>query len=73
MQQPVGDSRVAKPEISRYMLAMFDVLGFSRWMKSVGLRTVLDSYHLLIENAVVRSNEKGGLTQFRLQMVPSSR
>ncbi len=62
MQQPVGDSRVAKPEISRYMLAMFDVLGFSRWMKSVGLRTVLDSYHLLIENAVVRSNEKGGLS-----------
>jgi len=44
------------------MLAMFDVLGFSRWMKSVGLSAVLDSYHLLIENVVIRTNEKGGLS-----------
>jgi hypothetical protein len=44
------------------MLAMFDVLGFSRWMKSVGLRAVLDSYHLLIEKVVVRPNERGGLS-----------
>lgn len=50
-----------KPEISRFMFAMFDVLGFSRWLEVVGLQAVLDSYHQLIERVVVRPNEKGGL------------
>jgi hypothetical protein len=51
-----------KPQISRFMFAMFDVLGFSRWLESVGLQAVLDAYHLLIERVVVRPNEKGGLS-----------
>jgi hypothetical protein len=53
---------IRKPQISRFMFAMFDVLGFSRWIESVGLQAVLDAYHLLIERAVVRPNEKGGLS-----------
>jgi hypothetical protein len=51
-----------KPQISRFMFAMFDVLGFSRWLESVGLQAVLDAYHQLIEQVVVRPNEKGGLS-----------
>lgn len=61
MPVPKPDPNVPNPEISRYMLAMFDVLGFSRWMQTAGLETVLDSYHQLIEKVVVRPNEKGGL------------
>jgi hypothetical protein len=53
---------VPKPEISRYAFALFDVLGFSGWIKSVGLQSVLDSYHLLIERVVIKPNEKGGLS-----------
>lgn len=53
--------QISKPEISRFAFAMFDVLGFSRWLESAGLQAVLDSYHLLIERVVVRPNEKGGL------------
>ena len=41
---------------------MFDVLGFSGWIASVGLQSVLDSYHQLIERVVTRPNEKGGLS-----------
>ena len=37
---------------------MFDVLGFSQWVKSVGLQTILDSYHLLIERVVIEPNKK---------------
>jgi hypothetical protein len=51
-----------KPEISRFAFAMFDVLGFSRWVKSESLQTILDSYHHLIERAVTRPNEKGSLS-----------
>lgn len=40
---------------------MFDVLGFSQWVTSVGLQTILDSYHLLIERTVMKPNEKGSL------------
>ena len=54
-------SKVPKPEISRYAFAMFDILGFSAWLESVGIQKVLDSYHALIENAVVRPSEKGSL------------
>jgi hypothetical protein len=57
------DSRsLPKPEISRYAFAMFDVLGFSRWVKTAGLQAVLDSYHRLIERVVIKSGEKGGLS-----------
>src|SRR6476661_7923045 len=51
-----GDDRepLRKPQISRFMFAMFDVLGFSKWLESVGLQAVLDAYHLLIERVVVR-------------------
>ncbi|HEY5233565.1 MAG TPA: hypothetical protein VIK35_08540 [Verrucomicrobiae bacterium] len=51
-----------KPEISRYAFAMFDVLGFSSWITTVGLQSVLDSYHQLIEKVVIKPNEKGGLS-----------
>jgi len=51
-----------KPEISRFAFAMFDVLGFSRWVKTESLQIILDSYHLLIEKAVIRPNEKGSLS-----------
>jgi hypothetical protein len=42
-----------KPNISRYAFAMFDVLGFSAWVESTDLQNILDSYHTLIERAVV--------------------
>lgn len=55
-----------KPEISRFAFAMFDVLGFSAWVKSVGLQTVLESYHTLIERAVTKPNEKGSLSAVQM-------
>jgi hypothetical protein len=55
------ETSIPKPEVSRYAFAMFDILGFSAWLKEVGIKKVLDSYHALIENAVVRANEKGSL------------
>ncbi len=58
---------IPKPEISRFAFAMFDVLGFSHWLESVGLQAVLDSYHHLIERVVVRPNEKGGLSAIQLK------
>jgi hypothetical protein len=58
----VDSPRIPKPEISRFAFAMFDVLGFSQWIDSVGLQTILDSYYQLIERVVIRSNEKGGLS-----------
>jgi hypothetical protein len=61
-QQDKNDRSIAKPEISRYAFAMFDVLGFSGWIKSAGLQSILDSYHTLIERAVTRPNEKGSLS-----------
>ena len=65
MNADANSPRIPKPEISRFAFAMFDVLGFSGWITSVGLQTVLDSYHSLIERAVVKSNEKGGLSAVR--------
>ena len=56
------NSCLPKPEISRFAFAMFDVLGFSAWLRSVGLEAVLQSYHLLIERVVIRANEKGSLS-----------
>lgn len=53
---------VPKPDINRYIFAMFDVLGFSAWVKTTGLQKVLDAYHELIEEAVVRAYDKGSLT-----------
>lgn len=62
MNVAVDSPRVPKPKISRFAFAMFDVLGFSGWITSVGLQSVLDSYHQLIERVVVKPNEKGGLS-----------
>lgn len=67
MNSPADRQQLRKPEISRFAFAMFDVLGFSRWLESVGLQTVLDSYHLLIERVVVRPNEKGGLSAVQMR------
>ncbi|GAB4090055.1 hypothetical protein GCM10028785_27240 [Hydrogenophaga soli] len=44
------------------MFAMFDVLGFSNWLKTAGLPAVLDAYHQLIEKVVVPTSENGGLS-----------
>ena len=60
-QKNPTNASVPKPEISRYALVMFDILGFSSWLETAGIQTVLDSYHALIERAVVKPNEKGGL------------
>ncbi len=56
------DTMIEKPEISRYAFAMFDVLGFSAWVESTELQTILDAYHTLIERSVLRPNEKGSLS-----------
>lgn len=56
------DITIDKPKISRYAFAMFDVLGFSAWVESTDLQTILDAYHTLIERAVLRPNEKGSLS-----------
>lgn len=47
-----------KPKISRYAFAMFDVLGFSAWVESTDLQNILDSYHTLIERAVLIPGEE---------------
>jgi hypothetical protein len=56
------ETSTPKPVISRFAFAMFDVLGFSEWVINVDLQTILDSYHTLVNRAVVRPNEKGSLT-----------
>lgn len=62
-QEKATNAEVPKPEISRFAFAMFDVLGFSEWITSgVGLQTILNSYHSLIERAITRPNEKGSLS-----------
>lgn len=53
---------ISKPEVSQYIFAMFDILGFSEWLRTAGIQTILDAYHSLIETAVVRANEEGSLT-----------
>jgi len=55
-----------KPEISRFAFAMFDVLGFSAWVESAGLSSVLDSYQILIERAVIEPTENGSLSTVQL-------
>lgn len=62
MEQPATSGwGVPKPQISRFAFAMFDVLGFSRWVENTCLQEILDSYHSLIEKAVTKPNEKGSL------------
>lgn len=56
------NSMIKKPKISRYAFAMFDVLGFSAWVKNTELQTILDKYHRLMERAVLKPNEKGSLS-----------
>jgi hypothetical protein len=67
MDSPDDRQQLQKPEISRFMFAMFDVLGFSGWLESAGLQTVLDAYHTLIEKVVIKPNEKGGLSTIQTQ------
>jgi len=43
---------------------MFDVLGFSRWVETESLAVILTAYQQLIERAVLKPNEKGGVTAF---------
>jgi hypothetical protein len=50
------------PQISRYAFAMFDVLGFSKWVETENLSTILAAYRQLIDRAVLRPNEKGSLS-----------
>lgn len=50
------------PQISRYAFAMFDVLGFSKWVETENLSTILTAYRQLIERAILRPNEKGSLS-----------
>lgn len=42
------------PEIRRYILAVFDVLGFSAWLQRVGLREIEAIYERLIDEAVAK-------------------
>jgi hypothetical protein len=60
-QKSLGKEIIEKPEISKYALAMFDILGFSAWLEDVGIQTVLDTYHTLIERVLIQPNEKGGM------------
>ncbi len=52
------------PEISRFAFAMFDVLGFSAWVETEELESILRQYRQLIDKAVLKPNEKGSLTAF---------
>lgn len=56
--------KCATPEISRFAFAMFDVLGFSRWVENESLSSIVTAYRQLIERAVLKPNEKGSLTAF---------
>lgn len=62
MNKPLAPHSFPKAEVSRYMFVIFDVLGFSQWMKSAGLSAVLDAYHLLIEKVVSPTSENGALS-----------
>ena len=46
----------AAPQISRFAFAMFDVLGFSRWVETESLAVILAAYQQLIERAVLKPN-----------------
>lgn len=54
----------AASQISRFAFAMFDVLGFSRWVETESLAVILAAYHQLIKRAVLKPNEKGSVTAF---------
>lgn len=56
-----SDHLIDKPEISRFAFAMFDVLGFSTWISKTPLQEILDAYDVLIQDVVVRPNQKGGI------------
>ncbi len=51
-----------EPKRSRFAFAMFDVLGFSRWVEWTGLEDILAAYVALIERAVLKPSEKLSLT-----------
>lgn len=58
MPSPSPDSGIPKPEISRYMLAMFDVLGFSRWIQTAGLSSVLGHFRIAANKLIVLRGEE---------------
>lgn len=43
------------PEVRRYILAVFDVLGFSAWLERVGLQEIQTAYRKLITEAVTKN------------------
>ena len=53
--------RSEKPEVSRFALAMFDVLGFSSWIDETPLQQILDAYQVLIDDVVIKPFSKGGI------------
>ena len=59
------ETQPAIPVISRFAFAMFDVLGFSQWLENETLRAIVAAYRQLIERAVLKPNEKGGLSAFQ--------
>jgi hypothetical protein len=67
MNLPPDRRQRRKRDITRFAFAMFDVLGFSKWLESVEPRPVLDSYHPLMDRVVVRPNDKGGLSSVQTQ------
>lgn len=52
------------PEIGRFAFAMFDVLGFSNWVETTSLESILSQYRQLIEKAVLEPSEEVSLTAF---------
>lgn len=54
----------AAPEISRFAFAMFDVLGFSHWVETESLSSIVIAYRELIERAVLKPLKEGGVSAF---------
>ena len=55
------------PKIRPYILGMLDVLGFSKWVETEPLPTIVETYRALIDRAFVRHTARGGLTTVRVQ------
>ena len=51
---PLADEEPDVPEIRRYLLAVFDVLGFSTRLSATGLKGMTTLYDKLIEEAVMK-------------------
>jgi hypothetical protein len=53
---PLADIEPDVPEIRRYLLTVFDILGFSAWLERVGLVEVESTYERLIAETVKRDS-----------------